>query len=716
MVFEASKTKFHVAKYYKYEKNLGKGAYGVVVSAVDVRSGEKVAIKKICPMAKSEYDAKHTLREIRLLRHCGKHPNIVSLRDLSVDPARDALYIMMECMDTDLHRIIQSKQELTTLHCKYFMRQIVHGLQYLHKNGIIHRDLKPANVLVAKNCSIRITDFGLARLKPDESARNLHALMTEHVVTRWYRPPELMLCPNGKYNAAVDMWSVGCILGEILGRRPLFPGKNFVHQLKLIFRVIGTPHRAKVQHIRNSQAVRFLKSLPPQRAVPWTKVYPCISSSASTVDFLTKCFEFTPEKRLTVEEAAVHAYFARAPHLTKPTPKEAEMIERPIDGRTLFDFEMRDLKPRHLRDIIIREVRDFQVRSASHPVVPPKRSPPASKSRRTRKEHGNRPVGTASTLKSQAIADKKKKKKRIVDPAVSSSASISASPSPENPAAGGEAKVSYYTSLNDKIKKLRDSINADKGPRQAPKPDAKPEPKTRRSDRPEISPAQHSPEKPANDAPSQSSSASSATQDYKENEDANPADEREEVEDTRRRKLPENSSQRREKRSEKEVMAEKWADSLFGRSVPGKTGTAGLPLNEKTHRSPSAPEPEARNPPPPAAVSRTAATCSETNAAPAAAPQARPESRRAMSRSGSRTRTTVPITPKFASDERVRMRKSRSRQRVSGSSHADNVRRMVRERSRKRIIGRSRSKPLTVPKSPNFSKPIRRRRRPSVPL
>ena len=267
----------------------------------------------------------------------------------------------MECMDTDLHRIIQSKQELTTLHCKYFLRQIMNGVHYLHRNGIIHRDLKPANILVAKNCSIRITDFGLARLKPGEESEKAFALMTEHVVTRWYRPPELMLSPNGKYTAAVDMWSVGCILGEILGRRPLFPGKNFVHQLKLIFRVIGTPHHREVRHIRNAQAVRFLRSLPPHGPVPWTKVYPCVASSASTVDFLTRCLTFSVDKRMTSAEAVEHEYFARAPALPKQSASEARACEALIDGDKLFDFEMRDLKPRRLRDIIVREVSDFQV-------------------------------------------------------------------------------------------------------------------------------------------------------------------------------------------------------------------------------------------------------------------------------------------------------------------------------------------------------------------
>ena len=106
----------------------------------------------------------------------------------------------------------------------------------------------------------QITDFGLSRRAPDEDAEN--QAMTEHVVTRWYRPPELMLCADGMYTAAVDVWSVGCIFAELLGRGPLFPGKNFMHQLALIFEIIGTPPDDELAYIRSDQAIRFMRSLP----------------------------------------------------------------------------------------------------------------------------------------------------------------------------------------------------------------------------------------------------------------------------------------------------------------------------------------------------------------------------------------------------------------------------------------------------------------------
>lgn len=208
-----AQTTFTLENYYHDLKLLGKGSYGVVVSAVSDKpfpghpNNNKIAIKKITPVAKHIMDTKHVLREIRLLRHMGQHENIIHMCDLYYREHYDELYIIMECMDSDLHRIIQSKQTLTDAHYQYFMFQLLCGLKYLHDHHIIHRDLKPGNLLVSKDCRLRITDFGLAREKPlgkkerggdgggggeDVLEESIDEPMTEHVVTRWYRAPELM--------------------------------------------------------------------------------------------------------------------------------------------------------------------------------------------------------------------------------------------------------------------------------------------------------------------------------------------------------------------------------------------------------------------------------------------------------------------------------------------------------------------------------------------
>ena len=134
-------------------------------------------------------------------------------------------------MDVDLHKIIQSPQPLSERHIQFFIYQILSGLKYIHSAGLLHRDIKPSNILLNEDCQLRICDFGLARPIPRKSTEEHKAqgsksrFMTEYVVTRWYRSPELLL-QEKYYTTAIDVWSAGCILAEMLGRKPLFPGQD----------------------------------------------------------------------------------------------------------------------------------------------------------------------------------------------------------------------------------------------------------------------------------------------------------------------------------------------------------------------------------------------------------------------------------------------------------------------------------------------------------
>ncbi|CAK4633007.1 hypothetical protein LEN26_010887 [Aphanomyces euteiches] len=310
---------FKVDVRYQFIAALGRGSYGTVCSAKDLKTGEKVAIKRVSPMARKQNDAKHTLREICLMQSLGAHPNIVGIKNLFVNVADDELYIVMDFMDTDMHRVIQSSQMLSESHYKYFLHQILRGVKHMHDNGVLHRDLKPGNILVTKNCQIKIADFGLARSVPKRNKPRPASAktskehqdpdwqpMTEHVVTRWYRAPELMLQPDGQYSTGVDMWSVGCIFAEILGRKAVFPGKNFIHQLTLVFDVIGTPSGQDVKKMKSSQAQRFIKSLGKKTRVPFKSLFP--TASADAIDLLERLLQFDPVCRYTVDEALAHPY------------------------------------------------------------------------------------------------------------------------------------------------------------------------------------------------------------------------------------------------------------------------------------------------------------------------------------------------------------------------------------------------------------------------
>jgi serine/threonine protein kinase len=340
---------------------VGKGAYGIVVACKNTQTGSKVAMKKITPMCASPTDGKHTLRELRLCRWLGKHPNIISLKDIIVDVAEDTVYVVMELYDTDLHKIIQSPQPLGDAHLKHFLYQLLRGLKFAHSYQIIHRDLKPANLvsahrlappppphparrclralvlprlppplthpffpllsrlltpshartpwlclqLVTKNCDLCISDFGLARQMPqgstlmdDGSISSKPLTMTEHVVTRWYRAPELMLSADGYYTPAIDMWSVGCILAELLGRGPIFAGSDFMETLRMQIEILGTRPPEDLTFIRSQQALDFLATLPLRQKVAWRTLYS--DASDKVLDLLDRMLQFSAAKRISV--------------------------------------------------------------------------------------------------------------------------------------------------------------------------------------------------------------------------------------------------------------------------------------------------------------------------------------------------------------------------------------------------------------------------------
>jgi len=162
------------------------------------------------------------LREVKILRQLD-HDNIIRILDMYPPsaPNFEDIYMVTDVMETDLHRVIYSKQPLTEEHHAYFVHQIIRGLVYLHSAHVVHRDLKPSNLLVNKDCSLKICDFGLARVLSLSEDTEDALERTDYVVTRWYRAPEVVLLASN-YTIAIDVWAVGCILGELVERKPVF--------------------------------------------------------------------------------------------------------------------------------------------------------------------------------------------------------------------------------------------------------------------------------------------------------------------------------------------------------------------------------------------------------------------------------------------------------------------------------------------------------------
>ncbi|KAE9040613.1 hypothetical protein PR003_g4909 [Phytophthora rubi] len=323
--FTVASTKFRVYRRYQLIRAIGHGAYGVVIAASDQVTGNSVAIKNIPRTFDDLVDAKRIVREIRLMRHL-RHPHVVSVLDVMRPPSLanfEDTYIVTDLMETDLHRVINSPEALSSDHIAFITYQLLCGLRYVHSAHIIHRDVKPSNVLINRDCLVKLCDFGLARgidLRPvtpssidgsstpsshdGESA--LDEALTEYVVTRWYRAPELLLA--SRYSTAIDLWAVGCIIAEMFTRKALFPGHDHVHQLHLILQLVGSPPPDDMGFVTNMKAKRWMARQQKQETKALNTV--CPNAPTEALDLMKKLLQFDPRKRITVDEAIAHPFLA----------------------------------------------------------------------------------------------------------------------------------------------------------------------------------------------------------------------------------------------------------------------------------------------------------------------------------------------------------------------------------------------------------------------
>lgn len=286
------------------EKPIGYGSFGVVWCVINPRTGQRYALKKIPEAFQSHLTSIRTLREVKIMRELC-HDNLLSAVDFihppSVDRFKEVL-VLSTLMETDLHQVIASSQHLGADHINVFMYQILRGLSYLHSAGIMHRDLKPGNLLVNSNCLLKICDFGFARaLEPNPTVP-----MTQDVVTQYYRAPELLAgCVH--YGTAVDMWSVGCIFAELLGRKILFEASTPCIQLHMITDLLGTPVHEDLSHLSSQLLAKTLLSTkkPPSFHTLYN-LSPIVSHGA--VHFLSQVLVFNPSKRISSVDALYHPF------------------------------------------------------------------------------------------------------------------------------------------------------------------------------------------------------------------------------------------------------------------------------------------------------------------------------------------------------------------------------------------------------------------------
>ncbi|KAJ3683334.1 hypothetical protein LUZ60_013561 [Juncus effusus] len=343
-------TEYSETNRYQIQEVIGKGSYGVVGSATDTHTGQLVAIKKINDVFEHVSDATRILREIKLLRLL-RHPDIVEIKHIMLPPSRREfkdVYVVFELMESDLHQVIKANDDLTPMHLKVFLYQLLRAMKYIHTANVFHRDLKPKNILANADCKLKICDFGLARASFNDAPSAI--FWTDYVATRWYRAPELCGSFFSKYTPAIDMWSIGCIFAELLTGRPLFPGKNVVHQLDLITDLLGTPSHETLARIRNEKARRYLNQMRKKTPIPFSEKFK--NADPLALRLLERLLAFDPKDRLSAAEALADPYFKSLSNI------EREPAREPI-SKFEFDFERRKLTKDDVRELIYREILEY---------------------------------------------------------------------------------------------------------------------------------------------------------------------------------------------------------------------------------------------------------------------------------------------------------------------------------------------------------------------
>jgi len=289
--------------YQKIEK-IGEGTYGVVFKAKSRSTGEIVALKRIRLETEDEGIPSTAIREISILKEL-QDPNIVRLHD--VVHTEKKLTLVFEYCDHDLKKFLDAKETLDIGTIKSFLYQLLRGIAFCHERRVLHRDLKPQNLLINKDGELKLADFGLARAFgiPVRS-------YTHEVVTLWYRAPDVLM-GSRKYSTPVDIWSVGCIFGEMVTGRPLFPGSSEQDQLVRIFKLLGTP---------SPDSWPGITELPDYR--PDLPVFPSqpLNSAIRTldpvgIDLLNSMLQYDPANRVTAKAAMNHPFFNDLPAMIR---------------------------------------------------------------------------------------------------------------------------------------------------------------------------------------------------------------------------------------------------------------------------------------------------------------------------------------------------------------------------------------------------------------
>eukprot|EP00127_Corallochytrium_limacisporum_P001180 Clim_evm15s44 gene=Clim_evmTU15s44 len=302
---------------YELIKFLGRGTYATVFAGRRKSDGFEVAVKKM----KRDRDEREngisipSMREIKILKEV-QHPNIITLHDVYTEDK--ITHLVFDYMFTDMEVVIKDRNiVLEPSDIKSYMHQMLLGLEHMHKLWILHRDMKPNNLLIGSDGQLKITDFGMARYaaSPDID-------MTNRVVTVWYRSPELLLGAK-QYSVGVDMWATGCILAEMMLRRPLLPGGTEIDQLQKIYQTFGTPTVEQWPSVESLPNYNFIK-MEKYPTVPLETIF--TATTRDTIKFMAPMFVYDPVKRATATDCLKDPWFT-----SEPLPTHSEDLPRKLN-------------------------------------------------------------------------------------------------------------------------------------------------------------------------------------------------------------------------------------------------------------------------------------------------------------------------------------------------------------------------------------------------
>eukprot|EP00055_Hartaetosiga_balthica_P013516 m.69861 g.69861 ORF g.69861 m.69861 type:complete len:445 (+) comp8287_c1_seq1:51-1385(+) len=342
--------------HFELLRKAGEGTFSEVVKGKQLRDGAKVAIKRMKgKFAGAEQVDK--LREVQALRRLRNHNNIIEMMAVIFNPESRSLDLVFELMDMNIYERIKGRKNMLAPELiQSYVYQMCKGLDHMHRNGIFHRDIKPENILI-RDEKLKIADLG--------SCRGVHSKppFTEYISTRWYRAPECLLT-NGFYGYKMDMWSIGCVMFEIICLYPLFPGSNELDQINRIHDIMGTPNAevfSKIrQHSKNMQI-----NFPVKEGKGLHKLMP--KSTPECVDLLANLLIYDPSERFSARQALKHPYLKeqrnedKRRHRALIKEKEKEK-ERMVQTDTSIIRKLSQANVEEPDDIQLRKYKSFKAR------------------------------------------------------------------------------------------------------------------------------------------------------------------------------------------------------------------------------------------------------------------------------------------------------------------------------------------------------------------